>query len=166
MAKPRNILAVSTILVITGIIVSFYQSKTETESISSLQQALGPAVSMTVTKNLDPTKSKNGVYEVQIYDFKDVYKVKASVTDPVGNEIRTRSIEKSSFQENFTISQYGNYTLQVQNTGENETQILGMIGYYPQGATFIDVLGLIVLIIGLSGLAIGMMYLIKRRGKD
>jgi hypothetical protein len=156
---------VSSILVIIGIVVSFYQSKSETESISSLQQTLTLAASMTVTKNLDPLNSNNGVYEVQMYNFKDGDQVKANVIDSVGNVIITRSIAKSPFQENFTISHLGNYTLQVQNIGRNETQILGIIGYYPQGATFIDVFGFIVLISGLSGLAIGMMYLIKRRGK-
>ena len=43
-------------------------------------------------------------------------------------------------------------------------QVLGIIGYYPQGATLLDVLSIIILIVGLSGLAIGMMYLIKNRG--
>ena len=77
----------------------------------------------------------------------------------------TSTIAKNTFQENFTISQVGNYTLQIQNPGQNETQVLGIIGYYPQGATILDVLSVIVLIAGLSGLAIGMMYMIKRRGK-
>ena len=120
---------------------------------------------MSVIKNLDPEKSKDGVYSVQISDFKEGYNVKADLVDPSGNTIMTSTIAKNSFQENFTISQVGNYTLQIQNPGQNETQVLGIIGYYPQGATILDVLSVIVLIAGLSGLAIGMMYMIKRRGK-
>lgn len=135
------------------------------DSITSQQQSLASGAVMTVSKNLDPAKSENGVYSIQISDFKDGYNVKADLVDPTGTVIITRSVEKSQFQENFTISQSGNYTLQIQNSGQNETQVLGIIGYYPQGATILDVLGVIVLIVGLSGLAIGMMYLIKRRGK-
>ena len=120
---------------------------------------------MVVIKNLDPEKSKNGVYSVQISDFKDGYNVRADLVDPSANTIMTRIIAKNSFQENFTISQPGNYTLQIQNPGQNETQVLGIIGYYPQGATILDVASVIVLIAGLSGLAVGMMYMIKRRGK-
>jgi len=149
-----------------GIGISFYQSQIETESITSQQQNLSPNAVMTVSKNLDPAKSKNGVYSIQISDFKNGYSVKADLVDPTGSAIITRSIEKNLFQENFTISQSGNYTLQIQNSGQNETQVIGIIGYYPQGATILDVLGVIVLIVGLSGLAIGMMYLIKRRGKN
>jgi len=149
-----------------GIGISFYQSQIETESITTQQQSLAPDASMTVSKNLDPNKSENGVYSIQISDFKNGYSVKADLVDPTGSTIITRSIEKNLFQENFTISQSGNYTLQIQNSGQNETQVLGIIGYYPHGATILDVLGVIVLIVGLSGLAIGMMYLIKRRGKN
>lgn len=149
-----------------GIGISFYQSQIETESITSQQQSLSPDASMTVSKNLDPIKSENGVYSIQISDFKEGDSVKADLVDPTGVVIVTRSIEKNPIQENFTISQSGNYTLQIQNSGQNDTQVLGIIGYYPQGATILDVLGFIVLIVGLSGLAIGMMYLIKRRGKN
>ena len=135
------------------------------DSITTLQQSLSSGASMSVIKNLDPEKSKDGVYSVQISDFKDGYNVKADLVDPSGNTIMTSTIAKNTFQENFTISQVGNYTLQIQNPGQNETQVLGIIGYYPQGATILDVLSVIVLIAGLSGLAIGMMYMIKRRGK-
>ncbi len=165
MAKPRTILIVSGMLVIIGIGISFYQSQMEMDSINSQQQSLATKASMAVIKNLDPSKNKNGVYAVQISDFKNGDNVKVDIVDPTGTVVTASSIVKSPFQENFTISQSGNYTLQIQNTGQNETQILGIIGYYPQGVTVLDVLGVIVLIVGLGGLAVGMMYLIKRRGK-
>lgn len=155
----------SGILVIIGIGISFYQSQMEMDSITTQQQSLTTGASMAVSKSLDPAKSKDGVYSVKISDFKDGDNVKADVIDPTGSMITTRTIVKSIFQENFTISQSGNYTLKIQDIGQNETQIVGIIGYYPQGATILDVLGVIVLIAGLSGLAVGMIYLIKRRGK-
>jgi hypothetical protein len=164
-AKPRTILIISAILVIIGIGISFYQSEREMESITTQQQSLDPGSTMTVTKNLDPAKSKNGVYSVQISDFKDGDKVRANIIDQTGNTISTSMISKSQFQDNFTIFQLENYTLQIQNTGQNETQILGIIGYYPQGATILDVASVIVLTIGLIGLGVGMVKLIKKRGK-
>lgn len=137
----------------------------ERDGITSQQQNLSTGVTMTVIKNLEPGKSKNGVYSIQISDFKEADNVKANIVDPTGSIVTTRSIANGAFQENFTITQSGNYTLQIQNTGQNDLQILGIIGYYPQGATILDVLGIIVLMVGLSGLAVGMIYLIKRRGK-
>ena len=165
MSRHRNILIVSAALVIIGIGISFYQSQNETESITTQQQSLASGASMTVSKNLDPIKSKDGVYSIQISDFKDGYNVKSDLLDPSGNTIVTRIIAKDSFQENFTITQSGNYTLQLENPGQNETQVTGIIGYYPQGATIVDVTSVIILVVGLSGLAIGMMYMLKSRGK-
>jgi len=164
-SRHRNILIISVILVIIGIVISFYQAQIENGDISTQQQTLSSGESFTVSKNLDPTTSKSGVYSVQMLDFKEGYNLVANISDPAGTVITTRTIEKNLFQENFTISQSGNYTLQIQNPGQNETQVVGIIGYYPQGATILDVLGFIVLIMGLSGLAVGMMFLIKSRGK-
>ncbi len=163
MLKPKTILIVSVILVIIGIAISFYQSQREIDSITTQQQSLDKEVSMTIGKYLDQEKSKNGAYSVQISDFKDGDAIKASVIDPAGNIISTNTITKDQFQENFTIFQSGNYTLQIQNTGQNETQIVSIIGYYPQGPTILDVLSIIVLIIGLIGLGVGIVSLIKKR---
>ena len=150
---------------IIGISISFFQSETETSNLASSQQDLSPDSFMNVTNSLDPTKSKNGVYSVQISDFKNGDVLSASVIDPNGNFIITNSITKSPFQENFTISSTGTYELKIQNTAQVDMQVLGIIGYYPEGATMLDAFSVIVLIVGLSGLAIGMMYFIKNRGK-
>ncbi|NHI03960.1 hypothetical protein DYY67_2290 [Candidatus Nitrosotalea sp. TS] len=71
MAKPKTILIISGILVISGIVISFLQSESEMDDLASAQQSLTAGSSMNVSKNLDPMKSKNGVYSIQISDFKD-----------------------------------------------------------------------------------------------
>ncbi len=165
MVNSKAILIISGILVIIGISISFFQSETETSNLSSSQQDLSSGSYMNVTNSLDPTKSKNGVYSIQISDFKNGDILSASVIDPNGNFIITKSITKSPFQENFTISSTGTYELKIQNTAQVDMQVLGIIGYYPEGATLLDVFSVIILIVGLSGLAIGMMYFIKNRSK-
>lgn len=165
MSKNRNILIISVILVIIGISILFYQFQLENEGISSQQQSLPQGKSIIVTKNLDPVQSKNGVYSVQMLDFNNGYNVKVDLIDPFGSVVTTRSIAKDAFEENFTISQLGNYTLQIQNTGQNETEILAKIGYYPPSSEILNISDFIILIAGLIGLAIGMAYLIKSRGK-
>ena len=165
MVNSKAILIVSVILVIIGISISFFQSETETSNLASSQQDLSSGSFMNVTNSLDPTKSKNGVYSIQISDFKNGDVLSASVIDPNGNFMITKSITKSPFQENFTISSTGTYELKIQNTAQADMQVLGIIGYYPEGATMLDVFSVIILIVGLSGLAIGMMYFIKNRGK-
>ncbi len=165
MAKPKAILIVSGILVIAGILISFSQSENEMSSIATSQQSLSVGSAMNVSKSLDPMKSKDGVYSVQISDFKNGESLNVNVIDPSGSSIITKSITKSPFQENFTISSAGTYELKIENAAQSDLQVLGIIGYYPQGATLLDVISVIILIVGLSGLAIGMMYFIKRRGK-
>ncbi|MGH2611599.1 MAG: hypothetical protein ACRDFB_00955 [Rhabdochlamydiaceae bacterium] len=164
MVNPKTILIISGVLVISGIGISFLQTESEMDSLASVQQSLTAGSSMNVSKSLDPMKSKDGVYSVQISDFKDGNNLGISVIDPNGNVITTKSMTKSPVQENFTISSTGTYELKMHNTVQTDVQVLGIIGYYPQGATLLDVLSIIILIVGLSGLAIGMMYFIKNRG--
>ncbi len=165
MAKSRSILIVSGILVIAGILISFFQSENEMNSIATSQQNLSIGSSMNVSKSLDPAESKDGVYSIQISDFKNGDILSVNVIDPQGNSIITKSITKSPFQENFTVSLAGTYELKIDNISQRDLQVLGIIGYYPRGATLLDVISVIILIVGLSGLAIGMMYFIKKRGK-
>ncbi|MGI0046488.1 MAG: hypothetical protein ACREBB_04785 [Nitrosotalea sp.] len=163
--RPKIILIISCILVVTGMLISFLQSENEMDDLAMVQQDLTSGSPMNVSKSLDPMKSKDGVYSIQILDIKDGDSLSATVIDPSGNVIIVKSITKSPLQENFTISSAGTYELKMQNTAQTDMQVIGIIGYYPQGATLLDVFDIIILIIGLSGLAIGIMYLIKRRGK-
>ena len=82
MSRHRNILIVSAALVIIGIGISFYQSQNEANDITTQQQSLSSGASMSLIKNLDPEKSKDGVYSVQISDFNDGFNVKADLVDP------------------------------------------------------------------------------------
>lgn len=163
MIKPKPILIVSGILVLIGIAITAYQSQTTSENLSNQQNTLGIGAQMIVTKEMSPDSNQKGVYSIQITDFKNDDNVKASIIDPTGTPIIIKSITKSPIQEMFKIASSGNYTLQIENNGQREIQVLGIIGYYPQGIELADISGFIVLIIGLSGLAVGMMYLIRNR---
>jgi hypothetical protein len=121
---------------------------------------------MVVTKSMNPENNQNGVYSIQITDFRSDDNVKATIMDPMGTPIITKTMTKSPIQEMFKITSSGNYTLQIENHGQREIQVLGIIGYYPQGIEVADISGFIALITGLSGLAVGMMYLIKNRVKS
>ena len=163
MIKPKPILIVSGILVLIGIAITAYQSQITSENLSNQQNTIGIGTQMIVTKEMNSDNNQKGVYSIQITDFKNEDNVKAIIIDPTGTPIITKSITKSPIQETFKISSSGNYTLQIENHGQSEIQVLGIIGYYPQDIELADVSGFIALIIGLSGLAVGMMYLIRNR---
>ena len=163
MVKPKPIIIVSGILVLIGIAITAYQSQTTSENLSNQQNTLGAGTQMIVTKGMSPDSNQKGVYSIQITDFRNDDNVKVTIIDPTGTPMITKSITKSPIQEMFKVTSSGNYTLQIENHGQREIQVLGIIGYYPQGIELADISGFIALIIGLSGLAVGMMYLIRNR---
>jgi hypothetical protein len=163
--KPRPILITSGILVLIGIAITAYQSQTTSENLVNQQKIITAGASMTITKVMDPIKNQKGVYAIQVTDLKNDDNIKSIVIDPSGNTIITKSVTKSPIQEMFKVSSAGNYTLQIDNQGHREMQILGIIGYYPEGIELADISGFIVLMAGLAGLAVGMMFLIKNRVK-
>lgn len=156
---------ISAILIIIGIGVTIYESQLIIENVTNQQQNLSTGTSMTVTKDLDPSKNQNGVYSVQITDFKEDSNIKVLVFNPSDEIITSKSITKNPFQANFLISTSGTYKIQIENQGPQEVQVLAIIGNYPQNISLLDIFGFVVLIMGLSGLAIGIMYFIKNRGK-
>ncbi|MEO9276711.1 MAG: hypothetical protein ABI340_02865 [Nitrososphaera sp.] len=166
MVKPKPIIIISAILVLIGIAITAYQSQITSENLSNQQNTLGIGTQMIVVKEMSPNTNQNGVYSIQITDFKGTDNIKATVINPIGTSIITRSITKSPVQEMFKVTTSGNYTLQIENQGQREVQVLGIIGYYPQGIELADISGFILLMVGLSGLAVGIMYLIRNRVKS
>ena len=165
MKKFKLVIIISAILVIIGISLTFYESQLINWSVINQQQNLLPGATMTLTKDFDPAKNQNGVYSVQITDFREDDNIKVSIFNPSGEAMISKSITKSPLQENFIISTNGTYKMQIENQGSQEAQILAVLGNYPQNIALIDMCGFILLIIGLSGLAIGIMYLVKNRSK-
>jgi len=163
--KFKLIILISAILIIIGIVLTFYESQLINWSVINQQQNLLPGTSMTLTKDLDPSKNQNGVYSVQITDFQENDNIKVSIFNPADETIISKSITKNLLQENFIISINGSYKIQIENHGLRQAQILAVIGNYPQDIALIDMCGFILLIAGLGGLAIGIMYLVDNRGK-
>jgi len=163
--KFKLVIIISAILVIIGIALTFYESQLINWSVVNQQQNLLSGGSMTLTKDFDPSKNQNGVYSVQITDFQKEDNIKVRIISPVDETIISKSITKSPLQENFIVSIKGTYKIQIENQGSQEVQILAVIGNYPQNIALIDMCSFILLITGLSGLAIGIMYLVKNRGK-
>lgn len=162
------IIIASGILVLIGFVITIYQSQITSENFVNEQKSLSGGTQMTITKAMDLNNNRKGVYGMQVTDLKNDDNIKVVVIDPNRNVIITKSVTTSPIQEIFKISSSGNYTLQIENQGQREIQILGFIGYYPEGIESDETSGNIVpimLIIGLAGLAVGIMYFIKNRAK-
>jgi hypothetical protein len=163
--KFKPLIIISTILTITGIGLTIYEFQLVNENVTNQQQDLLAGESMTLTKNLDTAKSRDGVYLVQVSDFKEGDNIKLMVFNPSDTIMVSKSITNNPLQENFSITADGNYKIQIENQGTNEVQVLAMIGNYPQNILFLDTIGFILLIIGLAGISVGLMYFLKNRSK-
>ena len=163
--KPAILLVIGGFLIIIGIGLSAYGSQLIIENLATEEKRVGIGTSMEVSKELDPAINENGVYVIQA-DFKEASRLQASIYDPSGQIVVTKPIDHSPFQDNFTISTAGTYKLVLENTGERELEVTAVLGHLPQGQSLtVSIFGFIVIIIGLIGLAVGVIYFIKSRGR-
>ena len=162
--KPAMLLVMGGFLVIFGVGLSVYGSQLIVENLVTEEKRLGMGTSMKLLKELDPSINENGIYVLQIADFKEESRLQTSIFDPSDQVVASKSIEHNPFQDNFTISTAGTYKIIIENTGERELDVTAVLGYLPQGQSLtISIFGFIVIIIGLIGLAVGIIYFIKSR---
>lgn len=166
MKKPLVLLIVGGFLVIIGIALSVYGSQMIIDKLASQEERLGIGRSMEISKELDPAINENGVFVVQTANFDTQSYLKATVFDPLGTEIISKTIDRDSLQEIFKIPMTGTYRLVIENTGEGEAEVMGVLGSLPQDESLtVSIFGFIVIILGLVGLVVGIIYFIKIRSK-
>lgn len=164
--KSALLLVIGGFLIIVGIGLSVYGSQLIVDNLVSEEKRLGMGTSMELAKELDPTINTNGVYVLQITDFKEGSGLQTYVYDPLDQVVVSKSIEYNPFQDNFTISTAGTYKILIENTGERELEVTAVLGYLPQGQSLIiSIFGFITIIIGLIGIAVGVIYFIKSRNR-
>jgi hypothetical protein len=166
MQKPVVYLIVIGGLLTSGIFLSFYGAQLTTQDLSVKEAIIGGGKSLEIMIELDPAKSENGVYVVQVMELKDGI-ISAKILDPVGYQILSTTIDKESFEERFEISSKGNYTLSIENLGSDDMKIVGVLGHMPDNSTLsVGVTGFYILIIGLIGIVGVGIYAVKNRSKE
>jgi len=149
-----------------GIILSFFGSQLITEGLTVGEQNIMPGNSLQVLAELDPSISQNGVYVVQTKNFREG-EIIVKILEPMGGEIISKTIDKNSFEDRFEISSFGTYKLFIENLGQEETQVIGVIGHLPDKSKLsLGITGLYVLTAGLVGVVAVGIYAIKNRRKN
>lgn len=165
MQKSAAYLAIVGGLVAVGIALSFYGSQIVIEDLISEQTMVISGKVLEVSAELDPTISEIGVYVVQTLNFKE-NAIYAKIFDPFGSQIVSKLVETNSFEDRFEISTKGTYQLVVENSGTEETTIVGVIGHMPDTSKLsIGITGFYILIVGLIGMVGVGIYAIKNRRK-
>ncbi len=165
MKKLKFLLIISAVLTIIGIGLTIYEFQVINENVANKQQNLTAGESMILTKSLNKEKNQDGVYLIQVTDFNENDKLTLTVFNPTDTIIISKSITINPIQENFLINLSGNYTIQIENKGTNEVQALVAIGSNPKNVSSLDIIGFILLLIGLVGVVLGLIYFLRIRGK-
>ncbi len=163
MQKPIVFLVIVGTILAAGVFLSFYGAHLSTKDLTVKEDSVLTGDSLKILAELDPSKSNSGVFVVQILDFKEG-DLTAKISDPIGYEIVSRAIDRESFEERFEILSKGTYQLEIENSGLEDIQIVGAIGYMPDNTTIsVGVTGFYLLIIGLIGIGGVGIYTIRNR---
>lgn len=164
--QKSNILLVGVgCLVSVGIVLSFFGNQMIFEDLAKSEGDIKVGNKLEISTELDETVNKNGIYAVQILDFKEGV-FSASVYDPLGIEIESQSINKEVFEGKFDIISSGTYLLVIESNSQDESKVYGVIGPEPDaGVKSIGFISLYILVIGLIGMVGVAIYAIKNRRK-
>lgn len=149
-------------LIGVGIILSFYGNYVIFEDLAKTSGVVNMENDLALEVNLDNTKSKTGVFAVQIMDFKD-QSILVSIVDPYDITIETKTINEESSEGNFEINNSGIYKLVIENKG-NDVTVFGVIGPEPdESKKLVAFTSLYILVIGLIGMAIVAILIARNR---
>jgi len=158
-------------LVIIGIIISigaallFYGSQSITADIVIQEGEIDKTNSMIIDATLDPEINVKGVFAVQTLE-ENQENISASILDPFGTKIITRSIDKNSFEDIFEISINGVYTLVIETQSDEMISVVGGIGHVPDSSSYsISIVGFLMLLSGMIGVLVLGIILVKDRKK-
>ncbi len=165
MNRPLVFLLIVGALIAGGILLSFYGSQLTTENIIVKEENILPDSAVEVSVELDPSIGETGVFAVLLENFEE-NAISVSVFDPLGSQIISKIAEKESIEELFEITSGGKYTLEIQNSGLEESKVFVGLGYMPDAATVsIGIIGFYLLIFGLIGIVGIGVYSIRNRQK-
>jgi hypothetical protein len=166
MLKSSVLFVIVGSLVGAGIVLSFYGNQVIFEDLVKGDGQIKFGEKLTIPVELDIKKTQNEVYAIQIIDFKEGT-ISVKVLDPLDREIESKSINTEVFEGHFNITESGTYKLVIENTGEKEIKIFGVIGPEPDaGKKSLGFISLYILIIGLAGMIGVAIYAIKSRKKS
>ncbi len=148
-----------------GIILSVYGNYLTFEDLSQGDGDVRSEQDLIIKSVLDHSETQKGVYVVQIINFKSTT-VTASILDPFNTEIESHSINEELYQGSFDVTTSGNYTLLIENNGE-QLKIFGVIGPEPDAwKKSLDFVSFIILAGGLIGMVAVTVNIIINRKKD
>lgn len=165
MQKSVIFLLIVGTLIPIGIALSYYSSLIITKDFVTEQSSIISGDSLQVNAELYPSVSKIGLYFVQTMNFEE-NSIHAKIFGPSGSQIVSKTLESEKFEDRFEILTSGTYMLVVENSGPEETVIIGVLSYLPdKGIISLSYTGVYILIVGMIGMVGLGVFVIKNRQK-
>lgn len=137
-----------------GIILSFYGNYLIFENLAITNGNVSMDSDLVLETEIDNTKSKTGIFAVQIIDFKD-QTIFVSIIDPFNNTIESQTINEESYEGIFDLESSGTYQMRIQNNDREEFGISAAMGPEPdEGKKMLSFVSIYILVFGLIGMAI------------
>jgi hypothetical protein len=152
MQKSIIILIISGVIIGIALILLVLGNQMILEGINQGNGKISQSQSLIISTGFDIQETTQGVFAVQIIDFKD-NTLTAKILDPSDIEIISQIINEESIEKEFDIIDTGMYKLIIENEGNEEIQVFGAMGPLPDASK--KLLGLIsgyILIIGMVGM--------------
>ena len=166
MQKSGIILVVSGALIVIGLILLALGNQIVLEGVSQGNGFVNATQSLIVPGNFNMQETSVGVYAIQIMNFKE-NAFSARVLDPDNNEIIYESIREETIENQFDITEIGDYKLIIESVDNEESQIFGAVGPLPDaGKKSLGFISIYVLVVGMIGLIGAGIYEVKNRRRS
>ena len=167
MQKSGLVIVIFGLLIVVGLAVSVIENQITLEAINQGNGKVSTVETVTVSVDIDKEITQMGIFAVQIMEFKE-NTISAKILDPSNLEIISEKINKETVEKEFEIFETGTYQLIIESSDDDEIYVTGAIGPLPDAdkKLILSSLSLIILIIGMVGLAVTGLYGIKNRKKS
>ncbi|QLH02377.1 hypothetical protein C5F47_01750 [Nitrosopumilus cobalaminigenes] len=167
MQKSGLVIVIFGLLIVAGLAVSVIENQITLEGINQGNGKVSVAETVTVTVGIDKEITQTGIFAVQIMEFKE-NTISAKILDPSNIEIISQKINEETIEQEFQVFETGNYQLVIESSDDDEIYVAGAIGPLPDAGKkiILSSMSLIILIIGMAGLAVTGIIEIKNRKKS
>ena len=152
MQKSIIILIVSGALIGIALILLVLGNQMILEGINQGNGKISQSQSLIISAEFDIQETTQGVFAVQIIDFKD-NTLTAKILDPLDIEIISQIINEEAIEKEFDIVDTGIYKLVIENDANEEIQVFGAMGPLPDAnKKLLGLISVCILIIGMIGM--------------
>ena len=156
---PGALIGIALILLVLG-------NQMILEGINQGNGKISQSQSLIISAEFDIQETTQGVFAVQIIDFKD-NTLTVKILDPLDIEIISQIINEESIEKEFDIVDNGIYKLVIENEGNEEIQVFGAMGPLPDAnKKLLGLISVCILIIGMIGMVGYVINGIKKRKKS